>query len=64
MMGRRSTQSGVTLIEMLVALSISAMIGLAGFIFLESVTRTEAGVSGRLEQLNLQDRAFTCLYEI
>lgn len=61
MRARRSTKSGVTLIEMLVALSISTMIGLAGFILLESVTRTEAGVSGRLEQLKLQDRAFHLL---
>ncbi|MEO1554861.1 MAG: prepilin-type N-terminal cleavage/methylation domain-containing protein [Pseudomonadota bacterium] len=57
----RSAQAGVTLIEMLVALSISALIGLAGFIFLESVTRTEAGVAGRLDRINAQDRAFRLL---
>ena len=57
----RSAQAGVTLIEMLVALAISAMIGLAGLILLESVTRTEAGVAGRLEQIKLQDRAFQLL---
>lgn len=57
----RSSQAGVTLIEMLVALSISALIGLAGFIFLESVTRTEAGVAGRLDRLKAQDRAFRLL---
>ncbi|WP_299044375.1 prepilin-type N-terminal cleavage/methylation domain-containing protein [uncultured Tateyamaria sp.] len=57
----RSAQAGVTLIEMLVALAVSAMIGLAGLILLESVTRTEAGVTGRLEQIKLQDRAFHIL---
>ncbi|MFL4470155.1 type II secretion system protein J [Tateyamaria armeniaca] len=58
MTGRRSAQAGVTLIEMLVALAISSLVGLAGFVLLESVTRTEAGVAGRLERLALQDRAF------
>ena len=57
----RSAQAGVTLIEMLVALSISALIGLAGFTLLDSVTRTEAGVAGRLEAIRLQDRAFRLL---
>ncbi|MEL6883886.1 MAG: prepilin-type N-terminal cleavage/methylation domain-containing protein [Pseudomonadota bacterium] len=54
----RPAQAGVTLIEMLVALSISAMIGLAGFVLLDSITRTETGVAGRLEKLKQQDRAF------
>lgn len=57
----RNGQAGVTLLEMLVALSISALIGLAGFVLLESVTRSEAGVAGRLERLNDQDRAFRLL---
>ena len=54
----RAPQSGVTLIEMLVALAVSSMIGLAGFIMLESISRTETGVSGRLALLQEQDRAF------
>ncbi|WP_366141214.1 prepilin-type N-terminal cleavage/methylation domain-containing protein [uncultured Tateyamaria sp.] len=57
----RARTAGVTLIEMLVSLTISAMIGLAGFALLESVTRTEAGVAGRLDHLTLQDRAFRLL---
>ncbi len=58
---QRPAQAGVTLIEMLVALAISAMIGVAGLILLESVSRTEAGVAGRLERLKLQNRAFHLL---
>lgn len=55
---RRPSQSGVTLIEMLVALAVSSMVGLAGFILLESVTRAETGVTGRLDRIKAQDRAF------
>lgn len=58
-MSSRSSEAGVTLIEMLVAISISAMIGLAGFVLLDSVTRTETGVAGELSRLEQQDRAFT-----
>lgn len=58
MSGDRAPQAGVTLIEMLVAIAISALIGLAGFALLESMTRTEAGTAGRLDRLALQDRAF------
>lgn len=54
----RSTTAGVTLIEMLVALAVSSLIGLASFVFLDSVTRTEAGVAGRLDRLKHQNRAF------
>lgn len=54
----RHSQSGVTLIEMLVALSISAMIGVAGFSMLDSITRAEDSVSGRLDHLQDQNRAF------
>lgn len=60
-MSGRASQSGVTLIEMLVALAISAMISVAGFVFLDSLTRTESGIAGRLERLALQDRAFHLL---
>ena len=58
MSGDRAPQAGVTLIEMLVAIAISALIGLAGFALLESMTRTEAGTAGRLDHLAVQDRAF------
>ncbi|WP_147114747.1 prepilin-type N-terminal cleavage/methylation domain-containing protein [Tateyamaria sp. syn59] len=60
MTGRRHN-AGVTLVEMLVALTISALIGVAGFALLEGVTRAEASVSGRLARLEAQDRAFRLL---
>ncbi|MEL6463992.1 MAG: prepilin-type N-terminal cleavage/methylation domain-containing protein [Pseudomonadota bacterium] len=60
-MTQRGPNAGVTLLEMLVALSISALIGVAGFALLDSVTRTEAALSGRLAQLEAQDRAFRLL---
>ncbi len=37
------------------------MIGLAGFVMLDSVTRTEEGVAGQLERLKMQERAFVLL---
>ncbi|WP_299689816.1 prepilin-type N-terminal cleavage/methylation domain-containing protein [uncultured Tateyamaria sp.] len=57
----RPAQAGVTLIEMLVALTISSLIGLAGFILLDSVTRSEAGLAGRLQRIDLQSRAFALM---
>ena len=61
MMTNRTGEAGVTLIEMLAALSVSAMIGVAGFALLESVVQTEAGVAGRLDALSKRDRAFQVL---
>ena len=55
---RRNARSGVTLIEMLLALAVSSMIGVAGFVLLEGMTRTDSGVSGALNHLSDQDRAF------
>ncbi|KMW59406.1 hypothetical protein AIOL_004388 [Candidatus Rhodobacter oscarellae] len=55
---RRNASSGVTLIEMLLALAVSSMIGVAGFVLLEGMTRTEQGVTGALSRLSEQDRAF------
>ncbi|MEM8654284.1 MAG: prepilin-type N-terminal cleavage/methylation domain-containing protein [Pseudomonadota bacterium] len=60
-MTRRTRNAGVTLVEMLVALAISALIGLAGFALLEGVARTESSVSDRLTRLNAQNRAFQLL---
>ena len=54
----RNSQAGVTLIEMLAALSVAAMIGVAGFTFLDSVTTRDAQLTGRLDRLLTQDRAF------
>ncbi len=57
----REGQAGVTLIEMLAALAVSALIGVAGFSLLESVLQTEAGVADRLDKLVQQDRTFQLL---
>jgi type II secretion system protein J len=57
----RAANAGVTLIEMLVALGVSALIGLAGFILLDSVTGTEARVADRLSILKDRERAFHLL---
>ena len=55
---QRSVEAGVTLIEMLAALAVSAMIGLASFTLLESILRTEEGVKGRIDALFAKDRSF------
>ncbi len=55
---RRNAKSGVTLIEMLLALAVSSMIGVAGFVLLEGMTQTESGISGALGRLSDQNRAF------
>lgn len=57
----RSPQAGVTLLEMLLALAVSSMIGLASFILLDGVTRTEAGAAGELGLLAQRDRMFRLL---
>jgi prepilin-type N-terminal cleavage/methylation domain-containing protein len=57
-MNTRDSQAGVTLVEMLTALTIAAMIGVGSFALLESVTRSEAGASGRLDRLAEIDRTF------
>ena len=54
----RNGNSGVTLIEMLLALAVSSMIGVAGFVLLDGMTRTERGVAGALSRVTAQDRAF------
>lgn len=47
----RDAQSGVTLIEMMVALAIFALIGTAGFSMLDQVLRSQSRTEGRLEAL-------------
>lgn len=54
---RRDAQSGVTLIEMMVALAIFALIGMAGFSMLDQVLRTQSRTEGRLEALGDLQRA-------
>lgn len=57
----RLREAGVTLIEMLAALAVAAMIGVAGFTFLEGITRQDARLNGRLETIMTRDRAFAIL---
>lgn len=57
----RRGDAGVTLIEVLVSLSIFAVIGLAGLGLVESVARTGERTEGRLERLAEIDRAFLVL---
>lgn len=57
----RRREAGVTLIEMLAALAVAAMIGVAGFTFLEGITRQDARLNGRLETIMTRDRAFAIL---
>jgi general secretion pathway protein J len=53
----RDPAAGVTLIEMVVALAIFALIGGAGYSMLDQVLRTEARTSGRLDRLGELQRA-------
>ena len=55
---KRAPKAGVTLIEMLLALAVAAMIGVAGFVLLESTVRTQSGVAGELEHLAKIQRTF------
>ncbi|WP_299783234.1 type II secretion system protein J [uncultured Roseobacter sp.] len=50
-MTHRCGRSGVTLIEMLVALSVFSLIGLASFAVLDTILRTDRQTSGRLAAL-------------
>ena len=52
----RDRMAGVTLVEMLVALSLFAMVGLAAFTTLDTILRVRAQTDGRLEHLARLDR--------
>lgn len=54
---KRSPNAGVTLIEMMIALALFALIGSAGFAMLDQVLRSQRGSEGRLERLSEQQRA-------
>ena len=54
----RAPDAGVTLIEMLVALAISALIGVAGFAMLDGIVRMNDRAEADLTRLNALDRAF------
>lgn len=49
--------AGITLIEMLVALIIFAMVGMASFTTLDTILKVRARTDGRLEQIARIDRA-------
>jgi general secretion pathway protein J len=55
---RRSADAGISLIEVLVSLSIFAVIGIAGLAVLNTVARTGERTDGRLDRLAELDRAF------
>lgn len=48
---RRVPTAGVTLVEMLVALALMALIGVAGFAVLDQILRSQRLTAGRLDQL-------------
>lgn len=58
---RRAGDSGVSLIEVLVSLSIFAIIGVAGLAVLNTVSRTGERTDARLERLSDIDRSFLIL---
>jgi len=57
----RDQEAGVTLIEMLVALSLFALVGIASFTTLDTILRVRERTDGRLEHLAQLDRAFADL---
>ncbi len=57
MMRARSGDAGITLVEMLVALMIFALVGLASFTTLDTILKVRARTDGTLEQIARIDRA-------
>jgi general secretion pathway protein J len=55
----RDGAAGITLVEMLVALALFSLVGLAGFTMLEAVLQVRDRTDGRLERLAAIDRALT-----
>jgi general secretion pathway protein J len=54
---RAGSEAGFTLVEMLVALALFALVGLASFALLDAVIRTRDRTEGRLEAVAMLDRA-------
>ncbi|WP_226783073.1 prepilin-type N-terminal cleavage/methylation domain-containing protein [Oceaniglobus trochenteri] len=57
----RAPEAGVTLVEMLVALALFAMIGLVGFGMLSTILRAQERTEGRMERLGQIDGALRLL---
>lgn len=58
---RRDGEAGLTLVEMLVALAIFALVGLASFATLDTIIRVRDRTEGRLERVADLDRALMIL---
>lgn len=58
MNAKRSSDAGLSLIEVLVSLAIFAIIGIAGLAVLNTVARTGERTDGKLDRLAEIDRAF------
>jgi general secretion pathway protein J len=56
-MTSRDPEAGITLVEMLVALALFALVGLASFALLDAVIRAGDRTEGRLEEVAALDRA-------
>ncbi len=54
----RGRDAGVTLVEMLVALALFALVGLASFTTLDAIVKARTRTEGRLAQVTAIDRAF------
>ena len=57
----RAPEAGVTLVEMLVALALFSLIGVAGYSVLETIVQTQARTEGRMERLAATDTALRLL---
>lgn len=58
---KRRPDSGLTLVEVLVSLSVFALIGLAGFALIEAILNSRDRTEGRLERLGEIQRAMHLL---
>ena len=61
MTGRRTSEAGFTLVELLVALAIFALISVAGVMLLRSGSDTQLAVKGRLEDLSRTNRLYNAM---
>lgn len=61
MTGPRTSEAGFTLVELLVALAIFALISVAGVMLLRSGSDTQLTVKGRLEDLSRTNRLYNAM---